>query len=242
MTSTKQYCFYDFEATNINPVKAHPLELGVLITKDLNQFEAFKIKIKFEDKPFNKLNTSTKNALIFNNIKSQEDLNNHNKEAIDIVSALKLFTNKILSYFNYNNFILVGYNNKNYDNKILTRFIKEYLPGREYIFQNNTFDMYQFLLKSRTDLRVPQDIRFNHFRSYENRLISDLKQLNVYKALFNEEFKAHDSLEDVKALFRIFNHYKENFDYEMTRFYYESNNQLIESNFISAIEVKQKCQ
>lgn len=220
--SYKNYCFIDFEADQVYSEVAKPLEFSFILITEYNIINIQKFKITYPKTWFNDCTEEEKKGLAFNNINCQDDLYQHNKFSISIQEALKIFCNAIFNNFKKEQFVLVGFNNLTYDNIILQRYLDIYYPEHIYQILAKNLDIFRFIKSMSCDNRLDLDLRLDFFKSYENRLFTDYKQLTIYRCLFGYEFIAHDSLEDVKALYKIFKFYSQKFPTLLNRYLRET--------------------
>ena len=198
----KNLVFYDFETTGRNPNIAGPLSLAFIVSNPNNPklFYQKSFLIKFP-KSFLTLSVEEKAGLDFNGIKNQKDLDHHNKNAIPLQEALNIFVNSVQKIFNFQKFILIGYNNINYDNKILSRLLSIYRPQDFYYMLQNTYDIYKFINNARHYSEISSN-EWNKTFGSENRKLE-----TVYNYIFKKGFKAHEALEDVKATLMLYRYF-----------------------------------
>lgn len=172
--------YIDLETTGTNIFKCSILQIGLILNdKEYN----FKVKYPFK---FNKLDQEEKEGLIFNKIKSQNDLDNHNKNALSIQEVLKEL--KLLFDFeskkNYKRIFLSGWNSSSFDIPILIRESKKY-----------NIDLFQYVNYHH------RDVMARYMLLKELNIITGLNLSKLHKELIGtvKEDKFHDALEDVKA-------------------------------------------
>mgnify|MGYP006290580627 CR=1 FL=1 len=241
MLSYKNYCFFDFETDSTNSNIANPLELSIMLVSYNRVLNLQKFKIHYPLKYYH-CSESQKEALAFNEIYSQNDIDLHNQDSISIKDALNVFFVTIKNNFQKQDFILSGFNNNLYDNIILKRYLKEYQPQHLHFFLKQSLDIFDFIKSMSKDDRLDIDLRTDYFKSYENRIFTDYKQLTIYKCIFKTGFKAHDSLEDVKALYKIFKFYAKKFPHLINKYLSEQKDYYdMQEEFRQAYEVQIKC-
>lgn len=193
----KNIVIYDFETSSANSNTAYPLQLGFMIIPSTS-LPVYKksLSIKFT-KPFLNCTKEEISGLNFNKIYSQEDLDLHNQKSINLEDALQIFIKSIQTILKFQEFTLIGFNNFLFDNKILNRLITKYYSEDLYYLLNDSYDVLQFLNHVRKFNDIPGSIWNKYFATQNKKLET------MYQHIFQEEFRAHDALEDVRATYKL---------------------------------------
>ncbi len=190
--------YFDFETTDVNPLKADILEACFIFVEDRDIIEIFNSKIKIE-KNFDELDKAT---LSFNGINSVEDLHDHNSKSLDFKD---FFENVIKYYVEYfqdykegypEKMRLTGWNNSAFDDIIL----KRYLSNQFYSYFNyNSRDIMQ---------------RFHFLQEYNFINIKGLALSLVFKDLISPipKLNFHTAKDDCLAV-KTLDEYLDDFNY-----------------------------
>lgn len=172
--------YIDLETTGTNIFKCSILQVGLLLgNKEYN----FKVKYLFK---FDEIDQEEREGLIFNNITNQEELNEHNNNALTIQKVLKEL--KLLFDFEskkkYKRIFLSGWNSSSFDIPILIRESKKY-----------NIDLFQYVNYHH------RDVMARYMLLKELNIVTGLNLSKLHKELIGtiKEDNFHDALEDVKA-------------------------------------------
>jgi len=177
----------DFETDRSNPATAEPIEATFLFIEDDKIINTLSSKLLIdhmwrEVKEDKELLDTYK----FNGIESEEDLDKHNKEAIDsekffrsVMSYLKEFTGGFW-------ISLTGWNNAGFDNLIFRRVVDNIEPGffRRYInyHARDIYHNYRVLKGSENHLGEVNLMKLN-LKSVHTNLIGTMSSEDFHKSL-----------------------------------------------------------
>ena len=221
----QDYSFQDKKFQNLSHLskakaikeRTFPIELSFILIDNLDNpkiKKGFSSKIKI---PYiwDDLSEVQRHSLIFNYFDSQEDICRHNENAKPINDVFNFFFLKVQKTFNLDPFVLVGFNNFNYDNFVLQKYLDCFLVHNVTAkFLENSFDLLKFI----RDIRAKKYfIDFHSWFSFYNS--NNLTLEGIHKKLFKKGFEAHNSFEDCKATLRVLRFYYKNFKNLVEEFY-----------------------
>lgn len=130
--------YLDLETVGTDKFKADILEIGVLFCEDRKVIDTIDTKVIYHKK-YSETTQQEKIDLAWHKINSQEDIDNHNSNAVDFKNVLEVLKTKLAIFGE--KVAISGWNNAGFDNLITERTLIAYGVQINELFDYHTRDV-----------------------------------------------------------------------------------------------------